>query len=678
MTKITSIYLDYEFFDIVEKNVSLVCCCTYDPIKSEKKKWWLLDRPDNQRRLREYLENYNQIIAYSAVAECRSFTSMGIDPFKKEWIDLFIEYRMLTNHNDKLQWGKQLVDGKVKTVRKPKPKWERTEEDKATGFKATHSLAEATYKLTGEIRDTAHKNKMRDIIISADVHSIYAHREEIMDYCLEDVVFLPKIWDAILDNFKDLVGGKIPLKQYRKEARERGRYSALTAEMESNGYPINLKATKNFSKQVGNIIYDVQREINHLFPDIKPFRWNKKEQRFTWDQKITKEWVQANHDIEKWVKTDSKAVSLSLDAWEKFYHFKHDYPTDNFGAQMVRFLKLKQSLYGFSSGGTSHRKTFWDSVGSDGMVRPYMNHFGAQSSRSQPGATGFMFLKPAWMRALVEPPPGEFMAGIDYGSEEFLISAIDAEDDAMIEAYKSGDPYLALGKMSGAIPPEGTKKTHGALRDMFKATTLGISYLMSKYGLANKLTADTGRVWTEDQAQELIDIFYSIYWKLEDRQKEIQERYLAGEYIRLADGWTLWPDNDNFRSVVNMPIQGAGAVIMRRAALMARERGVHIVFTLHDALYMKDKIGNEHKILILRDCMRKAFMSVFPPERQEQAKMIRLDPKAWSPDYEEKGVMEVGKSKWKVPFSRIHIDERALSDYNKFSVYFTDRLEDRF
>jgi hypothetical protein len=98
-------------------------------------------------------------MGYACVAEARAFYSLGLNPLNFKWIDLFLEYRMLSNHNDRMNWGKQLVDGKVKFFAKPKNKWDREgSEDSGPSFKPTHSLAEATYKLTGEIRDTKEKD----------------------------------------------------------------------------------------------------------------------------------------------------------------------------------------------------------------------------------------------------------------------------------------------------------------------------------------------------------------------------------------------------------------------------------------------------------------------------------------------------------------------------------------
>lgn len=672
------LFLDFEFNRVTHPRLNLVSCATYDPKRNEKIKFWLHDSPKRQRELAEHLKQYELLIGYAFVAEARAMLALDLDPVAWNIVDMFLEYRMLTNHNDKLQWGKQLVDGKVRNFSKPKSKWERTEEDQEAGFKATHSLAEATYKLTGQIRDTKEKTEVRDLIISDPKKFTAEQRERILRYNMEDVVFLPEIWEGCWREFHEL-DAFTSREAYINEASVRGRYSALTAKMEARGYPINVDATRNFSRQIPQILMECQRDINGQFPKNKPFKWKKAASNFSWNQIATREWIANNCDTEKWMKTDGgkkkqPQLSLSLEAWEKQFAFKHSYPRGNFGAQMVRFLKLKQSLYGFSETG-GKRKNFWDSVGPDMRVRPYMNIFGAQSSRSQPAASGFMFLKPAWMRSLVQPDKNRFLFGIDYGQQEFFLSALVSQDQNMIDAYLSGDPYLWGAKKAGAIPPDGTKQSHKIERDLFKNTYLGILYGMTKYGLAIKLTNDTGRLWTEDEAQEQIDIFEEMFEDYMEYKLEVASEYGPGAIVRLPCGWRMWGDNDNMRSVINVPIQGFGASIMREAVWRCDRRDVQVGWTLHDALYAEDDVENLHMVGVMHDAMKEAFKHYFKGTMYwDVASQIKLDPFAWSPSFAPDSEFKV-KTKHSgeitVPSSNLYIDERAGDEYERFKKYFS-------
>ena len=579
----------------------------------------------------------------------------------------------------------QLVDGKPKMTKKPLPKWSRVDDggENSEGFKATHSLAEATYKLTGEIRDTEHKDKMRDLII-ADL-PLYTEKdmENILNYAAEDVIHLTNLKEKLVEAIFDSIGKneKDLHEKYWEETYFRGRYSAHSAIMETTGYRIDYDRLRTFADRVPTILFACQREINELFPNIRPFRWNKKDQRFSENKAsidaFIREWCGENdrkigsssngYTLSKWMKTDTGELSQSLEAFEDFFPFKHEYPKDSFGAQMVRYKKLKQSVAGFVPAANSKRKSFWDYVDGD-IVRPYLNPFAAQSSRTQPAATGFLFLKPAWMRTFCIPPEGKAYGGIDYASQEFFISALKSNDFNMIEAYKSGDVYLAFAIQSGAAPEGATKASHKAERDIAKSTVLGINFLMSKYGLATKLSADTGKDWTEDEAQELIDLFNQTYSDFNMYRNTTIDDYTSYGAIKLEYGW--FDANDNARSVGNVPIQGLGAAIMRRAVDLAVSRGCEVIFTLHDAIYIQFDLGDESKMKILADSMREAFAWYFDePDVKKDALSIRLDPAIWSPEYTEEGDIEVDGLK--IYKSKFYVDERGEKEYKFFEKYLT-------
>lgn len=671
------IYPDFEFNQTKEEILNLVCASLN--IKGlPYVEFWLHKDSKSKKELKEFiLKNKDAIfVSWSVVAEARSFYSLGLNPMDFKWIDLYIEYRCISNHNDEINYGHQYVDGKVKFTKKPKPKWERTEEDTATSFKQTYSLAEASFKLLKVERDTEHKTAMRDLIISSPEEFQEEDKAAIQEYCTEDVVYLPQLHEAILTHYRRLLGSDFDLNVLTGEMLFRGSYAALTAIRESKGYPVDYPAMKNFSEHVKNVIDDTQREINKLFPDVKPFKWNKKESRFSWNQLATKNWLEKNVDTKMWKKTDGGGLSLALDAFERVFDFKHSYPEDNFGAQMVRFLKLKQNVYGFVPGKGS--KDIWESVGSDGRVRPWMNIFGAQSGRSQPQATSFIFLKPAWMRVLVQPKKGKAMGGIDYGSEEFWIQALDVlektGDTTMVDAYLSGDVYLALAKLVGMVPKDGKKEDYKFERNLCKSTELGLSYLMTKWGLARKLTQDMGKPFTEEEAQVLVDKRNEAYPGLVEYQKSILSDYEDNRYLKLVDGWTMWGDNDNFRSVTNVPSQGKGSSIMRYADLRAYYFGLYVPFTLHDALYVEFDSDDLSAMDKLKEAMLEGFADAFPPHLREMARKIRLDPFVWSPDYEEDSELTTPEG-WIIPASNKYIDERAQEEYDKFSRYFEPSRE---
>ena len=678
------VFLDFEYNGTTEKVLNLVSCVIHiynsEGEFEKKERYWLHKDKREQDILVSELLHYKRLdylfVAYNVIAEARSLLSMNMGVTDIHWIDLWLEYRNLLNHNNKLAYGKQLIKGKVRTT---KPKISFYDNDSEDNSKAEDNYAAACFKLLDELVDTDRKNRIRELIISGNAKEIEQHRDEILEYNEDDVVRLPLLLKKVMALYK-----KKYLKSDHKNIKQwminRGNYSARTALMERDGYPVNYEYMKNFSDSVGTILGKIQGEINELnkknnwIPNTDPFKYDFRKGKYSWNQVATRSWIKSIEPSlsHNWDKTDpSKAhpngqYSLSAESFQKHFHDRHTYSQESLGSQFVRFLKTKQHLNGFSDGGKS---SIWDSVGSDRRVRPYFNIYGSQSSRSQPSSTSFLFLKSAWMRSLCEPDKGYAMGGIDWKSQEVLIAGLEADDANLLEAYHSGDVYLWFAKKVGAVPKDATKKTHGDIRDKFKATVLGIMYLMGAKSLARKITNDTKTPTSEEEAQELIDLFDSLFSSYADFKEEFFYYYKDRGYVTLKDGWTMWSGNPNHRSVKNMPIQGAGADIMRRAVTMAQDSYLKIPFTLHDALYAEFKSDRLYEMDTLNHCMVEAFQDYYP-KYSRQEKLVGTDANIWSPDYpEEKAFVKTPKGLL-VKRERIYVDERAGDEYRKFSKYF--------
>jgi len=660
--------IDFEYNGTKESHVNLVCCSLsliVDKKKQEVREYWLNDGSDMAMLTHDLCDlddNGFIFIAHNVVAEASSFISVGYIPYNFKWIDTFIEFRMLTNHNDKLNFGDHYIDGKVRKLHKPKPKWMQTEGPRKSGGKLTHSLSQAVFKFLGKKIDTEHKKEMRDIIISCDYDLIEKNREAIQKYCTSDIEYLYPMLMEMTQQYKKL---RVPKEGLLEDMLWRGETSARTAVMERKGYPINYEAARNFSENVPYILRDIQEDINKLFPEINAFVWNKKTRKYVRKENNIKEWIKKEGLDGEWLLTDKKDLSLSLEAFKKHFDFRHDYPRDSFGAQMVRFLHTKQNLSGFlppKKGG----KNFWDSVGSDQIVRPWLNPYGSQSARYQPSATGFIPLKSAWMRTLIHPPKGKMIVSIDYRSQEFLIIARLANDLAMLEAYESGDPYLSFGLAAGAIPKGGTKKSHPIERQASKSTVLGLSYLMTKYGLAKKLTNDTGKIHTEDEAEEWVLLFNNTYYDAFIYKDQLLGDYQATGKIRLPDGWYMFGDNTNDRSASNCPIQGFGSAILRKAIQLTQDARIDFIMPLHDAGYIICDLNDWEVVDEFAHCMEVAFNFYFT-EDQKRTK-VGLDIEAWGDGLE---IGEIFTDEFNtVKTEPIHIDERAEKEYLKFKKYF--------
>lgn len=664
------ISIDFEYKGTNQAKLNLVSVAIDDGENSFSN--WLHQKAHDKLVLKGYLLNHRDIhilLSFNVDAEARALIALGLNPTKFKWIDIQAEWKMLTNHCDKYGYGKHLIDGKVKVTSRKKRSFGKTKEkDTKAHDKPPVSLLSCTYKLLGNVgpEDYELKEKMRDLILHTEEYS-EEDKKQILDYGAKDVKDLHALYLKIMQAYKSLFSAK-ERETLHAEMLWRGESVARAALIASLGYPVSREKVTNFTNNIPYILKEVQEDLNSQFPGL--FRWDKKFNRYSLNTKIIKDWIASSEYTSKWERTPTEGFSLGLEAFEKHFHYRHDFPRDDLPAQFLRYLKVNQSLNGFRP--KLKGQTFFDYYGDDDRAHPYLNAYGAQSSRYQPKAIGFIHLKAAWMRSMVEPESGYAIAAIDYSSEEFLISALVSEDEKMLAAYESGDVYLYFAKLAGAVPWEGKRKDYEDVRDAFKATVLALSYDMGPDALANKLTQDTGKPHTRAQAEDYISKFKKAFptyitWRESLVEQYAEEARDGKAKIKLPCGWTMFGDNDNPRSIGNMPIQGVGACILRKAIQLCQDAGLKIILPLHDALYLEypsDDV-NFTAVYMMEALMREAFAFYFEGEmRQKAFDLIRMDIKAWSPDYGEGTVKNIKTQK-------VFIDGRSQAEYKRFSKYFS-------
>ena len=122
-------------------------------------------------------------------------------------------------------------------------------------------------------------------------------------------------------------------------------------------------------------------------------------------------------------------------------------------------------------------------VGRDGRNRTILSAFRSRTGRNQPSNSKYIFGTERLAARADPTTPGHGVAYIDWSQQEFGIAAALSGDVAMQAAYQSGDPYLAFAKQAGAVPADGTKKTHEDVRELFKQCVLAVQYGMEAPGV---------------------------------------------------------------------------------------------------------------------------------------------------------------------------------------------------
>ena len=298
--------------------------------------------------------------------------------------------------------------------------------------------------------------------------------------------------------------------------------------------------------------------------------------------------------------------SLALDD-ETFREMARAYPAEVGPIREIRYTLSQLRLNALT-------------VGSDGRNRLLLSAFASKTGRNQPSNTRFIFGPSTWLRCLIRPGPGRAVAYCDWTAQELGIAAALSGDQAMQDAYRSGDPYTWFARRVGAIPPDGSKQTHPQEREQFKVVSLGVLYGLSADGLARRLNVPPCR------GRELLRFHQETFRPFWAWSERIQDQGMLTGQLRTVFGWTVHVGPDaNPRSLRNFPMQGNGAEMMRLACCLATERGVDVSCPIHDALLVSGPADDiEAVVAETQRAMKEASELVLPgfPLRTD-AKIVR-------------------------------------------------------
>jgi hypothetical protein len=290
------------------------------------------------------------------------------------------------------------------------------------------------------------KTEMRDLVMRGGPWSA-DERVAVLDYCESDVDALTRLLPAMLP--------KIDMPR----ALLRGRYMAAAARMEHAGVLIDMEMLARLRAHWTDI---QDALIARIDADYGVYEGR------TFKTAKFAEWL-ARENV-PWPRLESGQLDLSDDA---FRERARSHP------KVAPLRELRSAL--------SELRLNDLAVGADGRNRLILSAFQARTGRNQPSNSRFIFGPSVWLRGLIKPLPGHGVAYIDWQQQEFGIAAALSRDANMIAAYRSGDPYLAFAKQAAAVPPDATKHSHEAQRELSKACVLAVQYGMGPDALALRI-----------------------------------------------------------------------------------------------------------------------------------------------------------------------------------------------
>jgi hypothetical protein len=385
------------------------------------------------------------------------------------------------------------------------------------------------------------KDAMRDLILTGGPWDLN-NQNAILEYCESDVVALSNLLPAM----HDLIDWP--------RALLRGSYMKAVSRIQQNGVPLDMNVLTKLNAQWDTIQEKLIAEIDLDYGvyEGRTFKINR------WEKYLIDNGI-------PWPRLDSGRLDM-CDA--TFQWMAQSFPL----VSPIRELRSALSK-------TRLTKLY---VGDDGRNRTLLSPFKARTGRNQPSTTKFIFGPSVWLRGLIRPKQGWGLAYVDWSQQEFGIAAALSNDTEMMNAYKSGDPYLEFAKQAGAVPQSATKHTHEAERNQFKACALAVQYGMGAESLALRINQPVAR------ARQLLELHRRIYrqfWKWSD--SVVDEAVLGGR-LWTTYGWQIYTGSEqNECSLRNFPMQANGAEMLRIACIFLTEADILVCAPVHDALLIE-------------------------------------------------------------------------------------------
>jgi DNA polymerase I-like protein with 3'-5' exonuclease and polymerase domains len=420
-------------------------------------------------------------------------------------------------------------------------------------------------------------------------------KKGLLSYCMVDVQETAALLDAMRPEI-DLPRALI-----------RGWYTRDVARIERAGIPIDMEMLDKFKANWGHIKEALVEKVNETRDIYVGHRFNLA--KFA-------DFLDREGLLSEWPRTKTGRLSKSE---ETFKDMAKMYPRLIGPVRELEHVLGKMKLIGFT-------------VGPDNRNRCSLNMFGSVTGRNQPSSARYLWGPSTWMRGLLKPEEGRAIGYCDWSSQEFGVAAKLSGDEDMQRAYLSGDPYLWLAKEAGAIPPDGTKATHGGVRDLYKTVALAVQYGQGARSLGLRLGT------TEHAASRLIlmhqQVFPRYWWWVQARL----DLAMQTNELHSVMGWRVnVTPQSRPTSLANFSIQAAGADMLRVATILLAEAGIEVISLVHDAVVVEadaDDIGDV--VAKTQDIMAEASRVVLQGfELRSDSKIVRYPDRYMDPRGEE-------------------------------------------
>ena len=361
-------------------------------------------------------------------------------------------------------------------------------------------------------------------------------------------------------------------------------YSAkAVARIQARGMPIDVPLWNKVQENKAAVITALRQRFDPSYGSEEPI-YNEDGE---WSDARFEQWL-ARAGIPEWPRLDSGKIEISGDAFRLMYAAH---------PEIEGLHALRDSI------GVIARARI--PIGRDGRNRPSLFPFGTATGRNAHAKS--LFNAHAAMRSFMKFPEDSIAVYDDWRTQEIGVAAAHSGDEALAEAYRSGDIYHSLAHLCGLTDDTDIKRwkrDHPGQRQQMKALQLGISYGMGVRSLAKGLNRHR-LIGSEVIIRHKQKFPRFWQWRAEKVQRAMLERYIESEF----DGWPLRiSTSPNKRTLYNYPMQSGGASMLRLATCRLCDAGLVPSMLVHDGILLE--LQNEEQVQHAIEIMRQAGTEV--------------------------------------------------------------------
>ena len=406
-------------------------------------------------------------------------------------------------------------------------------------------------------------------------------QQRILNYCQRDVEQTEEVFYGVLKDLETKCGNNYEI--LLDQAIARGQALVCVQKTQLNGIPVDNKLIEEFNEYWDAVKNSVIQRVNK-----KLNLWDE-------DSKFS------NEKFEKLV----KRIGL-FDEWPRTPKGKLQIRSDTLELFADTFDEIKEVKRIFNLLNSAKLAEYI--ISEDGRLRPFggFKMFGTHTGRCAPSSK-WIFGTAKWGRNFMKPSYGNALVYLDYKSEEPFVAARLSGDKKLMDAYNTGDVYLATARLAGLADDSATKATHGEVRIVFKVLSLAVFYMMGQRSVAKKLKKFN---FTDSESAGLLRTFKELYHVTFEYMQRFKDDAAAYGSVHTSMGWSrFFPDGVrvNPRSVQNWSIQAESAEVLRNAHIRLTNAGIKVCAPVHDAFLIECPIPElNEQIRIARQCMTDA------------------------------------------------------------------------